>query len=71
MSSNNVKNRLVVAIFNLSRKTCTLFLTSIFEFLHPQKIMKFMRGSHFEFPWNLEKITAHLHIVGNVIVKFE
>ena len=36
--------------------TCTLFLTSIFEFLRQQKNMKFMHGRHFEFPYNLEKI---------------
>ena len=28
-------------------------------------------GVHFEFQQNLKKSDAHLHIVGNVIVKFE
>ena len=27
---------------------CELLLTSIFQFLHPQKIMKFVHGGHFE-----------------------
>ena len=49
-----------------------LFLTSIFEFLRSEKNMKFIHGGHFEFPLNLEKnSSAHLHIVGYVIVKFE
>ena len=53
-----LKSRLVVAILNYSEITCTfqdvivkceLFLTSIFEFLCSQKIMKFIHGGHFEF----------------------
>ena len=28
---------------------CELFLTSIFEFFRPQKIMQFIQGGHFEF----------------------
>ena len=28
---------------------CELFLTSIFEFSHPQNIMKFIHDGHFEF----------------------
>ena len=39
----------VTAILNFSKITCTLFLISIFEFLRPEKIMKFMHGGHFEF----------------------
>ena len=37
-----------------------LFLTSMFELLRPQKIMKFIHGGHFDFQWNLKK--NHLHI---------
>ena len=29
-----------------------------------------MHGGHFEFQQNLKKSFAHIHIVGNVIVKF-
>ena len=47
---NYLKSRLIVDILNFSEITCTLFLTSIFEFLRLQKIMKFMHGGHFEFP---------------------
>ena len=43
---------------------CQLFLTFIYEFLCPQKIMKFIHGGHFEFQWNLKKTPAHLYIVG-------
>ena len=50
---------------------CEFILTTIFEFLRPQTIMKFTNGGHFEFQQNLKKSPAHLHIVGNVIVKFE
>ena len=28
---------------------CELLLTSIFQFLRPQTIMKFIHGGHFEF----------------------
>ena len=59
-----------------------LLLTSIFQFLRPQKIMKFIHGGHFELKLicggyfeflnkTLKKSQAHLHIVENVIVKFE
>ena len=33
--------------------------------------MKLIGGGHFKFQQNLEKSPAHLHTVGNVIVKFE
>ena len=64
-----LKSRLVVAILNYSKITCTLFLTSIFKFLRPQKIGKFMHGGHFR--KTLKKSHAYLHIVGNVIVKLK
>ena len=50
---------------------CELFLTSIFKFLRPPKNMNLIRGGHFEFQLNLEKLPAYLHIVGSVIVKYE
>ena len=50
---------------------CELLLISIFQFLRIQKNMKFIHGGHFEFSKILKKSLAHLHIVGNVIVKFE
>ena len=50
---------------------CELLLISIFQFLRPQENMKFNHGGHFEFQQNLKKPHAHLHIVGNVIEKFE
>ena len=37
---------------------CELFLSLIFEFLRPQKIMKFIHGDHFEYQQNIEKITC-------------
>ena len=36
LRSQIIKSRLVVAILNFSKFSCTLFLTSIFKFLHPQ-----------------------------------
>ena len=33
--------------------------------------MKFIHDGHFEFQHNLKKSLAHLHVVGNMIVKFE
>ena len=50
---------------------CELLLILIFQFLRPQENMKFLHGGHFVFQWNFKKITSHLHIVGNVIVKFK
>ena len=48
---------------------CELLLTSIFQFLRPQKNTKFI---HFEnFSKTLKKSLAHPRIVGNVIVKFK
>ena len=50
---------------------CELLLIAIFQFLRLQENMKFIHGGHFKFQQNLKKSLAHLHIVGNVIVKFE
>ena len=53
---------------------CELFLASVFEFLLPQKIMKSVHGGHLmilNFSQTLKKSPAHIHMVGNVIVKFE
>ena len=48
-----------------------LLLTSILQFLCPHKYMKFIHGGHFQFSKTLKKARAHLHIVGNVIKKFD
>ena len=37
---------------------CELLLTSICQFLRPQKNMKFIHGGHFEFQQNFKKITC-------------
>ena len=37
---------------------CELLLILIFRFLRPQKNMKFIPGGHFEFQWNIKKITC-------------
>ena len=38
----------------------------------PIKKLKQVRGGHFEFHFKtLKMLPAHLHVVGNVIVKFE
>ena len=53
---------------------CELLLISIFQFLRPQENMKFIHGhlvAILNFSKTLKKSLAHLHIVGNVIVKFE
>ena len=50
---------------------CELLLISIFQFLCPQKNMKFIHAAILNFSKTLEKSLAHLHIVGNVIVKYE
>ena len=50
---------------------CELLLISIFQFLRPQKNMKFIHGAILNFSKTLKKSLAHLHIMGNVIVKFE
>ena len=41
---------------------CEILLISIFQFLRPQKNMKFI---------NFSKTLKKLHIVGNLVVKFE
>ena len=43
-------SQLVVAILSFSKIICTLFLTLIFEFLRPQKMIKVMHGGHFDSP---------------------
>ena len=50
---------------------CELLLIFIFQFLRPQENMKFIHGGLLNFSKTLKKSLAHLHIVGNVIVKFE
>ena len=78
-----LKSQLVVAILNFSKITCTfpdggwcdctMWKITDFNFLvfAPTKNMRFIHGGHFEFQWNFKKSLPHLHIVGNVIVKFE
>ena len=69
-----LKSRFVVAILNFSKSTCTfpedyvivqceLLLTSIFQFLRPQKISM---AAIWIFSKTLTKSLAHLHIMGNV-----
>ena len=50
---------------------CELLVISISQFLRPQKNMKFIHGAILKFTKTFKKSLAHLHIVGNVIVKFE
>ena len=50
---------------------CGLLLISIFQFLRPQKNMKFLMAAILNFSKTFKKSLAQLHIVGNVIVKFE
>ena len=51
---------------------CEVLLLSIFQFLHPQENMKFIyMAAILNLSKTLKKSLAHLHIVGNVIVKFE
>ena len=50
---------------------CELILISIFQFLRPQKNMSLSMAAILIFSKTLNKSLAHLHIVGNVIVKFE
>ena len=45
---------------------CKVLLISIFQFLRPQENIKFLNFSK-----TIKKELAHVHIVGNVIVKFE
>ena len=49
---------------------CELLLISIFQFLH-KKILSLSMAAILNFSKTLKKSLAHLHIVGNVIVKFE
>ena len=49
----------MVAIVNFSKITYTLFLTLIFEFLRPRKIMKFMQAAILNFGKTLKKSHAH------------
>ena len=48
---------------------CELLLISIFQFLH--KKISLSMAAILNFSKTLKKSLAHLHIVGNVIVKFE
>ena len=49
---------------------CELFMTSIFEFLRPQiNYEGHCLAAILNFIKTLKKSPAHLHIVGNVIVK--
>ena len=50
---------------------CELLLILIFQFLRPQKIWSLSMAAILNFSKTLKKSLAHLHIVGNVIVKFE
>ena len=49
---------------------CELLLISIFQFLH-KKIWSLSMAAILNLSETLKKSLAHLHIVGNVIVKFE
>ena len=48
-----------------------LLLISIFQFCALEKIWILSMGAILNFSETLKKSLAHLHIVGNVIVKFE
>ena len=48
-----------------------LLLASIFQFLRPQKIWSLSTAAILNFSKTLKKSLAHIHIAGNVIVKFE
>ena len=50
---------------------CELFLTSIFEFCAHKKLWISSMAAILNFSETLKKSPAHLHIVGNVTVKFE
>ena len=48
-----------------------LFLTLYFRVFAPTKKKDLIRGGHLNFSNTLRKSPAHLHMVGNVIVKFK
>ena len=50
---------------------CELLLISIFQFLCPQENISLSMAAILNLSKTLKKSLAHLHIVGNVIVKFE
>ena len=50
---------------------CELVLISIFQFLCPQENISLSMAAILNSSKTLKKSLAHLHIVGNVIVKFE
>ena len=50
---------------------CELLLISIFQFLRSQKIWSLSMAAILNFSKTLKQSLCYLHIVGNVIVKFE